>query len=160
MSKTTSFALPAIIVIAIAGVVLWPWIMPRTDGHRVPSCLSNVKQLSVALLIYQSDWDERYPHRDWLDSLDEYVKNDQMHTCTEVKAKGGEYGYAMNWLMLGVDGRTIAYPAKEVLLFETDALGNNVAANTAAATTVRHGSGSYVSYADSHAKFIRKGTSP
>jgi hypothetical protein len=164
MSKSTSYALPAIIVIAIAGVVLWPWIMPHSDGHYGNQCLSKVKQMGVGMAIYQSDYDERFPARDWMTAEHTYVKNWDVFRCIEVDSTLDQFGFGMNLALFGVDARTLADPAKVPLIFEVDALGKDVAVNLAAATSGRHetrkGLAYYAVYADTHAIWKPKGTPP
>ena len=163
MSKSTSFALPAIILIAIAGVVLWPMLSP-TGSSPANRCLSNVKQMGVGMAIYQSDYDERYPVRDWMTTEHSYVKNWDMFRCSEVDSKLDQFGFGMNLALFGVDARTLADPAKVPLIFEVDALGKDVAVNLAAATSGRHetrkGLAYYAVYADTHATWKPKGTPP
>jgi prepilin-type processing-associated H-X9-DG protein len=154
MSKSTSFALPAIIVIAIAGVVLWPLLIPVRHSTAT-LCLSNVKQQVVALVLYESDWDEHYPVKEWQTSLAKYTKARDF-SCDEVTKKGGKDGYALDWHLLGADAKKIADPTRTAVVFETDALGRDVVANLAAVSVGRHKEGSNFGYADAHAKWKKR----
>jgi prepilin-type N-terminal cleavage/methylation domain-containing protein len=78
--------LEVLVTAAILGVlaaVLYPVMTPtRGCGPRY-SCLSNVKQLSMALLMYGSDYDDRLPPATiWQDAILAYHKNPQLLTCT------------------------------------------------------------------------------
>lgn len=154
MSKSTSFALPVIILIAIAGVIIWPMLSPNRSSPAT-ICLSNVKQQSVSHLLYQADWDDHYPVKAWQTSLAKYTKATDF-SCDEVTKKGGKDGYAMDWHLLGADAKKIADPARTVVVFETDALGREVVANLAAVSVGRHKKGSNFGYADAHAKWKKR----
>jgi prepilin-type processing-associated H-X9-DG protein/prepilin-type N-terminal cleavage/methylation domain-containing protein len=54
--------LGVIAIIAILAAVLFPVFAQARDKARATACLSNMKQLGTALLLYQQDYDERiYP---------------------------------------------------------------------------------------------------
>lgn len=52
----------ALALVLIGGsVLLAPVLAPYRESAKGPSCPSNLKQLGTALLIYSTDYDERYP---------------------------------------------------------------------------------------------------
>src|SRR4051794_38749174 len=53
--------LVVIAVIAILAGLLFPVFAQAREKARQISCLSHLKQISMAVLIYASDYDERYP---------------------------------------------------------------------------------------------------
>ena len=158
MNKSISFALPAIILIAIAGVIVWPRLYRQREGVKTPPrCSSNVRQMAVALLQYQSMWDDKLPTSNWQTAITPFVRSKVLFTCSELQVQGGHDGFAMDWHLLGANLQTLKNPSKTVLVFETDALAPNVVANLAAISYSRHTNYqkrrmSWCAYADGHAK--------
>ena len=85
--------LVVIAIIAILAAILFPVFSRARAKARQTSCLSNVKQISLALMMYAEDYDESYPvvdHTvgyDWWDPLQPYVKNVELFRCPAYKAK-------------------------------------------------------------------------
>lgn len=102
--------LVVIAIIAILAAILFPVFAKAREKARQSSCLSNVKQLMLAALSYAQDYDEvmipgSYPmrvpnpfHRNWLQVLDPYVKNEQIWVCPSMT---GTYGYGWNYQNFG-----------------------------------------------------------
>lgn len=137
---------------AIAAVipVLFP---PRHRESPGSVCLSQIKMVGNALLMYGFDHDDRWPIDDWMDSAIPYVKEEVRYDCPLISKAGQRYGYALN---LAVAGKDIAKvdDIKTAALFETDALGRSVVANLAAASKTRHRGKSVVSFVDSSARML------
>jgi len=93
--------LVVIAIIAILAAILFPVFARAREKARQSSCLSNVKQIGVATMMYVQDYDETYPI-DWLrsqsadtchgmcsmtqytlDALNSYVKNSQIWVCPD-----------------------------------------------------------------------------
>jgi len=90
--------LVVIAIIAILAAILFPVFAKAREKARQTSCLSNVKQLSLGILMYGQDYDERYMHGGyaipgmplgsqgtnvcwWRFLLQPYVKNWQIFIC-------------------------------------------------------------------------------
>jgi len=54
--------LVVIAIIAILAAILFPVFAKAREKARQTACLSNMKQLALATLMYASDWDEWWPH--------------------------------------------------------------------------------------------------
>lgn len=134
---------------------------PLDDGRRRPRslCLSNVKQLATATMIYVEDHDQRFPLENCTDATAPYRKGDEMLHCPENEGRGG-YGYAMNFALVGkvYDASTMD---RTVLFFETDVQARNLVMNLAGRTEAKHwGRFSTVSYCDTSARSVEKGRKP
>jgi len=76
--------LVVIAIIAILAAILFPVFAKARSKARQTSCLSNVKQISLALMMYAQDWDDTYPTvnhltgYDWWYPLQAYVGNAQV----------------------------------------------------------------------------------
>ncbi|HJN18244.1 MAG TPA: prepilin-type N-terminal cleavage/methylation domain-containing protein [Armatimonadota bacterium] len=84
--------LVVIAIIAILAAILFPVFARAREKARQTSCLSNLKQLGTAAMMYVQDFDERTgrhctccPSRDahpcFLQNLYPYVKNYQLYAC-------------------------------------------------------------------------------
>ena len=134
--------LVVIAIIAILAAILFPVFARARENARRASCQSNMKQISLGMLQYTQDYDEKTTLTDynnnysWRDAIYPYVKSEQIFMCpsdsgTNVyryKAPGSagtvanNGSYAYNHLYYGTAG--ISPP------------GINIAAMDSAATTV------------------------
>ncbi len=53
--------LVVIAIIAILAAILFPVFAKARDKARQTACLSNLKQIGTAMMMYTQDWDEMYP---------------------------------------------------------------------------------------------------
>jgi prepilin-type N-terminal cleavage/methylation domain-containing protein/prepilin-type processing-associated H-X9-DG protein len=89
--------LVVIAIIAILAAILFPVFAQAREAARKATCLSDLRQLGVALMQYAQDYDETLPwssfavvpgqsinsiqNPKWSDVIQPYVKNDQVFTC-------------------------------------------------------------------------------
>src|SRR5437899_3439611 len=95
--------LVVIAIIAILAAILFPVFAQARDKARQATCLSNIKQLSLGVLMYAQDYDEQLLYRptqahcqwryicatakeprwwlDWWDVVLPYTKNNQIYNC-------------------------------------------------------------------------------
>ncbi len=96
--------LVVIAIIAILAAILFPVFARAREKARQTSCLSNVKQIMLAVNMYAQDYDETLciayisssPTVRWYNAIVPYVKNTQIFKCpsmpTGVSYSGG-YGW-------------------------------------------------------------------
>ncbi len=89
--------LVVIAIIAILAAILFPVFARAREKARQTSCLSNVKQVTLATMMYAQDYDERLPittfwypgegatRATWKFAIGPYAKNDQIFLCPSVK---------------------------------------------------------------------------
>ena len=77
--------LVVIAIIAILAAILFPVFAKAREKARQSSCLSNVKQLGLAMMQYAQDYDERLPmyadggyRYNWDVAIEPYLKNSQV----------------------------------------------------------------------------------
>jgi len=106
-------------------------------------CLSNVKQLGVATIIYGSDHRDRFPASASAVRrlLSPYVKKDEIWSCP---AHAGGTSYSFNPNLIGKSMNDVEEPAKTVLLYE----------GSQGRLAYRHDGVAAVVYADGHAKLM------
>ncbi len=179
--------LVVIAIIAILAAILFPVFARAREKARQTSCLSNEKQIMLAQLAYAQDYDEtwvpwRYPvpadhpdydhgYRYWYDTVQPYVKNENIFVCPSSKPFGsncrgirGAYG-----LNIWADQMRMAeydYPSELIMICDTNCYrpcswDNYVSNATHAFSDTsyanihrRHNGGANVGYADGHAKWI------
>jgi len=89
--------LVVIAIIAILAAILFPVFARAREKARQTSCLNNVKQITLGLIMYMADYDQRFPSGDstawgdgswpgypyggYADAVYPYVKNSQIFVC-------------------------------------------------------------------------------
>ncbi len=156
-SHTFGLTALGILFVLLIVAVFDPMFSQGSHCGRDTSCLSNIKQLSVSMLIYLSDSDDRLPAKNWCTATYEYVKNPDVYNCPAIKEKKG--GYAMNKFIAGADANKL--PPNTLLLFETAKPGLNVMQEPRRMLTIgRHGIKRAIAYLDSRAKAIKPQEQP
>jgi prepilin-type N-terminal cleavage/methylation domain-containing protein/prepilin-type processing-associated H-X9-DG protein len=132
--------LVVIAIIAILAAILFPVFARAREKARQTSCLSNVKQLGLAFMMYAQDYDEtciplanggygvaRYS---WYTLIQPYVKNQHILVCPSRPKRAVAYGLSFNniaaddtsagGLGKGVALASIASPADALMLTEAE----------------------------------------
>ncbi|MCS6776447.1 MAG: DUF1559 domain-containing protein [Chloroherpetonaceae bacterium] len=84
--------LVVIAIIAILAAILFPVFAQAREKARATACLSNCKQIGIAIFMYAQDYDEslptvrmmwpdRPPMASWLDTVQPYVRNRLLNRC-------------------------------------------------------------------------------
>lgn len=113
--------LVVIAVIAILAAILMPVFARAREKARQSSCLSNLKQLGLGVMMYVQDYEayplasspsSQVPRTRWADHIHPYVKNDRVFLCTSATSdpllisksfahngvKHGGYGFNYQYL--------------------------------------------------------------
>jgi prepilin-type N-terminal cleavage/methylation domain-containing protein/prepilin-type processing-associated H-X9-DG protein len=117
--------LVVIAIIAILAAILFPVFARAREKARQTSCLSNLKQLGLAALMYTEDYDETsvaarmYGGDWWGGMLEPYVKNEQVFSCPScnypVRGQGYDnLGYSFNAGM----GYWVGHPSRSGPMYE------------------------------------------
>ncbi len=101
--------LVVIAIIAILAAILFPVFARARENARRASCQSNLKQATLAILMYTQDYDEyaiAYRRgRWWPEPYEPYVKNLQLFKCPSATLQTRYSNYNVNHLVLaGVSG--------------------------------------------------------
>src|SRR5205809_4920433 len=80
--------LVVIAVIAILAALLFPVFAQARERARMAACMSNMRQIGHALMLYVQDYDETYPYirlhqRDyvWRNAVQPNIKNERRFAC-------------------------------------------------------------------------------
>ncbi len=175
--------LVVIAIIAILAAILFPVFARAREKARQTSCLSNVKQLMVAHMMYAQDYDEvlsgswhgpgAYPGAyQWPDWIEPYLKNEQILRCPSANL---ELGYAINVAYYGGSGvagvaanppyarplSAIEDPSGCILILDHTGgfeYGWQYISNQSGITyfTDRHNGGLNAGFCDGHAKWLTR----
>ncbi|HVK02197.1 MAG TPA: DUF1559 domain-containing protein [Armatimonadaceae bacterium] len=133
--------LVVIAIIAILAAILFPVFAKAREKARQTACLSNEKQIGLALMQYVQDYDETWPSgnvftttstgttfpsgKGWAQQVQPYVKSTQLFKCpsddTEVPAgapNNSVISYAMNANLAQLADNNLTKPATTVGLVE------------------------------------------
>ena len=113
--------LVVIAIIAILAAILFPVFAQARERARAVSCVSNLKQIGLGLMMYSQDYDETLPVAfpanppingggqavtPFESMIQPYTKNDQMWKCPSVRGNAARnYGLGNYW-----DGKYNANP--------------------------------------------------
>ena len=172
--------LVVIAIIAILAAILFPVFARAREKARQTSCLSNVKQIMLAEMMYQQDNHEctasysSHPGAaatySYKEMLEPYLKNDQIGQCPSA-AETTAWHYGPNISDTGLPNlatghgylycfrkvATFQYPAETAIF--ADSAGSYWRYNAGAAQNARfrHNEGMNVGYLDGHAKWVSEG---
>ncbi len=140
-----------VVIIGILSAALFPVFARSREKARQTSCLSNIKQLGLAMIMYAQDYDDTLPRADgWKAALEPYAKDERIFLCPgheedgllwDKVTPGGHY--AMSESLAGRRLEDVADPSMEPLIWD---------ANTQGAWDPRHNGLANTGYVDGHVK--------
>ncbi|NLO06682.1 MAG: DUF1559 domain-containing protein [candidate division WS1 bacterium] len=190
MTKKRGFTLTELLVviaiIAILAAILFPVFARAREKARQASCLSNVKQLGLAAMMYAQDYDETLPPAitgnvaglvTTYELLVPYAKNRQLERCPsdpegaiDFSTWGlGRYSYAWNKELFSyrLPAHIPGPPAVPVVCLaqvpypsETTTFADGLLEGQIVLTAHRHNEGANVAFLDGHAKWHGRNSPP
>ncbi len=172
--RTGGLSAGAIVAIVVVGLIVvfggviaaivFPAFGKAQEKARQTTCLSNVKQLNLGMLMYAQDHAVREqmqlaagvfpPSGAWADGIEPYVRNPALLQCPG--APELEYGYAMNSAVGGAGIMSLGNPATTELLYDSTANSKNANdALTSLPSPGRHYGFNNIGYVDGHAKSVK-----
>ncbi len=140
------------VIVGLLAAILNPLFnSAMVSRPRKTACISNGKQLSLAVMMYSQDYDEHLPlAKNWYDAAYPYYKN-KGFVCPERPRKQG-IGYAMDERLSGRSMDKIGAPHdKRPLLYESSNLAPN-AHDSGTSFAGRHKGTGWVGFVDGHVK--------
>ncbi len=142
---------------AVAGLAK---LLPLMAGAARPeceqaACLSHLKQLGVAIMMYAQDFDEQLPGENWAEEIRPYIADERI--LRGPAAGEAMPAYGLNEKMLGLVLTAITEPASTVLAFERDpgeAIVVTPAVGGPNSVVARHEGSTNVLFADGHARLL------
>jgi prepilin-type processing-associated H-X9-DG protein len=143
------------VVLLMLVAVLWPVTTGGPLRAKSAACMSNLKQLAIAEIMYASDYGDQLPDAmAWMDEINPYVKNEDCFRCPGIEGKDkGVFGYAMDLTMSGKLTEKVAKPESTVLLFDSVLLARNACSGFyGLPNPPRHNKKNIVAFLDGHVK--------
>jgi len=165
---TLSEVVTVVAVLAVLALILMPAGMfagPRPAARRA-ACMSNMKQLVLALRLYADDWEGRYPPAGkWDRDAVRYAQSNLPRPrlwCPDVAANSvidparrpDVFGYGLNVSLAGARAASVSDPTRTVALFETDLPQPAAGRAGAVADPARHRGGNVYAFSDGHVKWL------
>lgn len=171
--------LVVIAIIAILAAILFPVFARARENARRASCMSNEKQLGLAFMMYEQDFDERVPMHygyvqagvtySWPVVLQPYAKSRQVFFCPSdtlhnssnaISTANVSYGYNYYYLSAytgPVSLAAIQSPSETLLLGDTspNASGYVIYYTGANVPTDLHLEGCNFAFVDGHVKWMK-----
>ncbi len=134
--------LVVIAIIAILAAILFPVFARARAKARQTTCLSNIKNLALAHMMYTQDYDEAFPFAQlycydtavynefiglnrayiyWLDAIKPYVMNKDIYKCPETRNDWCSYGRN---IQLGYFNGSSYNPPRTGTMYEGVSVGN------------------------------------
>ena len=117
--------LVCLVIVGILYAILYPLFLSSKEKAPSLTCLSNGRQLSLAVMLYSQDYDEHLPlAKNWYDASYPYYKNRAL-VCPERPNKQG-VGYAMDERLSGRSMDNIGQDHRaRILLYESSGFAPN-----------------------------------
>ena len=138
--------------LALQATMLYPVIKEAREGAEKAVCLSNVKNLSLAMQMFLADHNDTFPQADrWVEELMEYLPDESVLKCPQDESDA-MCSYAMNEALSGTRLTEVQDPANLVVFFETAHPGDNpVGGPEDIVSPPRHHGGNHYAFADGRA---------
>jgi prepilin-type N-terminal cleavage/methylation domain-containing protein/prepilin-type processing-associated H-X9-DG protein len=175
--------LVVIAIISILASILFPVFARAREKGRQTACISNLRQMSLAINMYAQDYDEIITPGllgtdFWHDLIYPYTRNRQIYACPSRKDR--QMGYAVNPLIMGQSEGVLFDPSVKILIADCppEAIGSTATSrgteywyndmdndivnapddNSFKGNNMpeRHNDGVNVGYADGHAKWAKE----
>lgn len=150
-----------IVLLLVAAAVLFPVFSQARYAAQTTACLSEIKQLNLAIQMYTVDNEGRYPSaEDWYTRAVAQGPKPRYQCPAVAKEQPSGVGFALNKELADLFDTSLEDPRQTVLVFESHDLGENVAGGAELMPNPGRHSGSNFGYADGSARRIRTPDSP
>lgn len=133
----------------LLAAILFPVFATTGRPYRSP-CLSNVKQLSVGMIIYGDDNDAFPPRDQWVDATYPYTKSWELYRCPLV-AKGS-WGYAFNGALDSKSPKKVKAAETVPMIYDSVNLLKNASDLVKSLPAKPRHTRNIIGYADGHAR--------
>jgi len=148
-------------IVGVFAVLGLPVFMQARAAAQTTRCMSNTKELALAVTLYSIDNNDLAPPADrWLDGVKKYASGNDPTFCPSARAQSKEAtGYAFNIDLGGKNTNKVEHKETTALIFDTTVQGRNAASGLETLPSPgrhRRGDkqGNNVAYVDASAKFV------
>lgn len=150
-------------IVALVGGLLWPITACACskEASRKTACISNLKQITLALKMYSSDYDDLLPRGGlWMDDIGPYTKSERI-LKEPLYWSGPFFGFAYDSRVSGKAIKSFARPEKQPAVFDSVNLGRNASDPFVSLPSPgRHSGKNNVGYLDGRAKVFQPKAKP
>ncbi len=142
-------AIAGIVISVLVVVILYPWFILGRETGREAECSSNLKMVSLALLQYADDYNERFPPTaGWNQAIYPYTKSSRVLTCPTAHSKLP--AYAMNKSLGSVSLKSVQSPKETAEIYESVPGVNQAGGPELLPVPGRHLGHNFIGFADGH----------
>jgi len=150
-----------LLLVPFSAAMLLPALSKAKQKAMGISCMNNVKQLNLGLIMYSSDNKDQFPAGDvWCDALRPYLGGSTKAFICPLGASGQRCHYALNGRLAGSSMKEIQAPAQTVLVFEIDGGWNVSGGRERLPASPRHTGAYVVGFVDGHVEMVRPARLP
>lgn len=138
-----------LLFVPVLAAILFPLVSQSRQKAQQAQCLSNVKQIGLAIAMYSVDWDERMPLKaNWADAALPYVRRPEVFCCPSTRQNDTSVrSYAYNEFLHGYHVNQVAAPRLVAMVFDSKALGSNPSGGLSL-VAMRHNDGAVIAFVD------------
>ena len=154
----SSIAIICVPVYAIVGAIMFPVFAKAREAARATSCMNNVKQISMGVIMYSNDNNDTLPaSRKWVEAISTYVPDKRVLRCptASIMSNSGSTCYAMNSKLNKIDIKKIKSPEDTAMIFESIPGNNPNGGKELLPSPGRHYGTNSIGFADRHVKATR-----
>jgi len=143
--------------IAVMAALLFPVFAKAREKARLTQCISNQKQITVAILMWTQDHNGTLPQTtSFSTDMKPYIPSDQIFTCPTASASEQSYGYNN-----AVGGKSIRglFTPDNTILFADGGDSNGILTNESD-IVFRHAKTASMGYADGHVAPVHESAAP
>lgn len=138
---------------AILGWVVWGIFCP-CHNYESNTCLNNIKQLSLGVMMYADDYDGSYPNpKKWNEQIFPYTKSSKLLYCPQAHRRDMP-AYALNSKLKGMNSGASTHVDTTVMIFESIPGRNLAGGSELLPKYPRHHGGDHIGFLDDHAKWL------
>jgi len=143
----------SLVAIPLHAALLYPVIARANESAHKMECMTNVRNLAIAMNMYACDYDGfPTPADRWNESLDEYVGNRSALTCPKSPQSRSACAFVSVLSTAGVEA--VSDPSRQISIFESDAGWNAAGGKELLPRTPRHLGGDNYGFVDGHATWF------
>jgi prepilin-type processing-associated H-X9-DG protein len=147
-----------VFIVPIMAAILFPVFAQAREKARATVCISHLRHVGAAMMMYANDYDGHLPQREnWCDAVLPYVPSPQENPPKRVfscpSLAGQPIGQAYNAQLSGLSQSRISSPFATAEVFDARG-GWNLAGGTELADP-RHNRGLYLLFVDGHVRWLQ-----
>jgi prepilin-type processing-associated H-X9-DG protein len=144
-----------LLMVPLYAAMLLPALAKAKARAQSISCMNNVKQLSLGVMMYASSGGDKFPKADqWCDAIRTQAGSGKIFQCP-ADLQGGRSSYAFNKNLSELPTKNVPNSARTVMIFESEGGWNQSGGRETAVKRPRHEGKIIVAFADGHVELVQ-----